>query len=147
MSMKKLTPRQVRWAEFLLEFNFVISYQSGKNNNKANALIKKPNKQLINNKNERRKYSVLVLLLPNRINHKAELQPIKEDHANQTNSDTNFNTSDETSPLPEQVMKSNQNNKLCSKIRSYFANPKRLEKSEVYLKDLRMKNRLLMKGN
>ena len=26
MSTKKLTPRQVRWAEFLLEFNFVISY-------------------------------------------------------------------------------------------------------------------------
>ena len=26
MSMKKLTLRQVRWAEFLLEFNFVISY-------------------------------------------------------------------------------------------------------------------------
>ena len=26
ISIKKLTPRQVRWAEFLLEFNFVISY-------------------------------------------------------------------------------------------------------------------------
>ena len=26
MSTKKLTPRQVRWAEFLSEFNFMISY-------------------------------------------------------------------------------------------------------------------------
>ena len=44
MTTKKLTLRQVRWAEFLSEFNFVISYQSGKKNNKANTLIKKPNK-------------------------------------------------------------------------------------------------------
>ena len=44
MTTKKLTPRQVRWAEFLLEFNFVISYQSGKKNNKANTLTRKPNK-------------------------------------------------------------------------------------------------------
>ena len=38
MTTKKLTPRQARWMEFLSEFNFVISYQSGKKNNKANAL-------------------------------------------------------------------------------------------------------------
>ena len=44
-------------------------------------------------------------------------------------------------------MESNQNNKLCNKICSYFANPKGLEKPEVYLKSLRVKNRLLMKGN
>ena len=44
-------------------------------------------------------------------------------------------------------MESNWNNKLCSKIRLYLANPKGLEKPEVYLKGLRVKNRLLMKGN
>ena len=44
MSTKKLTPRQIKWTEFLSEFNFVISYQSGKKNNKANALTRKPNK-------------------------------------------------------------------------------------------------------
>ena len=44
-------------------------------------------------------------------------------------------------------MEFNQNNKLCSKIRLYFANPKGLDKSEIYLKGLRVENGLLMKGN
>ena len=56
-------------------------------------------------------------------------------------------TSEETSTLPEQVIKFNRNNKLCSKICSYFANPKRLNKPKIYLKDLRVENELLMKGN
>ena len=41
MSTKKLTPRQARW--FLSEYNFIISYQSGKKKEKADALIWKPN--------------------------------------------------------------------------------------------------------
>ena len=45
MTTKKLTPRQIKWAKFLSEFNFVISYQSGKKNNKANALTQKLNKR------------------------------------------------------------------------------------------------------
>ena len=73
MSTKKLTPRQVRWAEFLLEFNFVISYQSGKKNNKADALTKKLNERPTNNKDERCKHSVRMLLSTNRLNHKTEL--------------------------------------------------------------------------
>ena len=88
------------------------------------------------------------MLLPsNRINYGAELQSIEEDHADWTDSDTNSNASDKTLPLPEQVIEFNQNNKLCSKIHSYLANPKGLEKPEIYLKGLRIENRLLMKGN
>ena len=104
MSTKKLTSRQVRWTEFLLEFNFVINYQNGKKNNKADALMRKLNKRPIDDEDKQCKYSVRVLLLPNRIDHEAELQPIeesKEDHANWINSDTNSNISDKTSPLPE----------------------------------------------
>ena len=147
MSTKKLTPRQVRWAEFLSEFNFVISYQSGKKNDKADALTRKPNEQPTNDEDKWCKHSVRVLLPPNQINHKAELQPIEEDHADRTNSDTNSNASDVTSPLPEWVIESNRNNELCSKIRLYFANPKGLKKLKVYLKGLRVENGLLMKGN
>ena len=147
MTTKKLTPQQVRWVEFLLEFNFVISYQSGKKNDKADALTRKLNKWPTNNEDERRKHSVRVLLPPNRINHGAELQPIEEDYVDRTNSDTKSNASDETSPLPEQVMESNWKNELCSKICSYFANLKGLEKPEVYLKGLRVENRLLIKEN
>ena len=147
MSTKKLTPRQVRWAEFLSEFNFVISYQSGKKNNKADVLIRKPNKWPTNNKDKRHKHNIRVLLLPNWIDHEAELQVIEENHTDWTNSDTNSNTSDKTSPLPKWVIESNQNNKLCSKIRLYLANPKRLKKLKVYLKSLRVENELLIKGN
>ena len=88
-----------------------------------------------------------MLLSSNQINHEAELQPIEEDNADQTDSDIDSNASDKTSPLPERVMESNQNNELCSKIRSYFANLKGLEKPEVYLKGLKVENRLLMKRN
>ena len=66
--------------------------------------MKKPNKRSTNNKDKWRKHSVCILLPPNWINHKAELQSIEEDYANQTNSDTNSNASDKTSLLPEQVM-------------------------------------------
>ena len=147
MTTKKLTLRQVRWTKFLLEFNFVISYQNGKKNDKANALIRKSNKQPTNDENKWRKHSVRMLLPPNQINHEAELQSIEEDHANQTNSNTDFDVNDKTSPLPERVIEFNWVNKLCSEIRSYLANPKRLDKPDAYLKGLRVENGLLMKGN
>ena len=43
MITKKLTRRQARWVEFLPEFNFVISYISNKENQKANSLTYYPN--------------------------------------------------------------------------------------------------------
>ena len=52
MITKKLTPRQARWTEFLSEFNFVITYQTRKKNNKADALIKKPHKHPVDNEDD-----------------------------------------------------------------------------------------------
>ena len=92
-----------------------------------------------------------MLLLPNWIDHEAELQLIEKennkDHADQTNFDTNSDASDKMSPLPEQVVESNQNNDFCIKIHLYLANPKGLDKPDAYLKGLKVENRLLMKGN
>ena len=79
MSTKKLTLRQVKWAKFLSVINFVINYQSGKKKDKADALMKKPNKQSTNNKDKQCKHSIHVLLPPNQIDHEAELQPIDKD--------------------------------------------------------------------
>ena len=62
MITKKLTPRQARWTEFLSEFNFVISYQSGKKNDKANALTQKPRDHSADKKDERLKHCMQVLL-------------------------------------------------------------------------------------
>src|SRR5436190_11431832 len=38
MTNKALTPRQVRWANFLSQFNFTVKYQPGKLNRKADYL-------------------------------------------------------------------------------------------------------------
>ena len=93
------------------------------------------------------------MLLPlNQIDHEAELQLIDEDYSKVpskvwANSEAISDASEETSTLPEQVTESNRNNKLCNKIRLYFANQKGLEKLEAYLKGLRVENGLLMKEN
>lgn len=73
ITTKKLMPRQAKWAEFLSEVNFVITYQSWKKNDKAKTLTKRPNKQLINNKNKRQKHKMQVLLPLEQI----EIQSIK----------------------------------------------------------------------
>ena len=76
MTMKKLTPRQARWAEFLSKFNFVVTYQSGKKNDKADALTRKPNKQPISDEDDRQEHRMRVLLPPEQI----EIQSIKVEH-------------------------------------------------------------------
>ena len=53
MSTKKLTPRQAKWAEFLSEYNFIISYQSGKKNDKADAFTCKLNKCPVNDNDKK----------------------------------------------------------------------------------------------
>ena len=73
MSTKKLTPRQARWAEFLSEFNFKVTYQTGKKNDKADALTQKPNERPANEENKRQEHRMQVLLPPERI----KIQPIK----------------------------------------------------------------------
>ena len=78
MTTKKLTLQQVKWAEFLSEFNFVISYQSSKKNDKADTLTQKPNKKSTEDKDKWQQHQIRVLIPPNQINHKAELQSIEE---------------------------------------------------------------------
>lgn len=67
MTTKKLTQKQIKWAEFLSKSNFEIKYQGGKKNNKANALTKKLNKQLTDNNRERIKHKMKMLLPPKHI--------------------------------------------------------------------------------
>ena len=47
MITKKFNRRQTKWIEFLIEFNFVISYQTNKIHVKTNSLIKDSNKKSI----------------------------------------------------------------------------------------------------
>ena len=73
MTTKKLTLRQAKWAEFLSKFNFVVTYQSGKKNDKANVLTRKPNKQPISDEDDWQEHRMQVLIPPECI----EIQPIK----------------------------------------------------------------------
>ena len=76
MTTKKLTPRQARWAKFLSKYNFIISYQSGKKNEKADALTRKPNKRPVEG-NERLEHRMQTLLPPKRFEHVVNLEPIE----------------------------------------------------------------------
>ena len=56
MTTRKLTPRQAKWVEFLSEFNFKVTYQTGKKNNKADALTRKLNEWPANEEDERQEH-------------------------------------------------------------------------------------------
>ena len=77
MTTKKLIPKQANWAEFLLEFNFVISYQSGKKNNKANTFTQKLGDCLADKENERLEHHMQMLLPPEYFKHSIKLQIIE----------------------------------------------------------------------
>ena len=79
MTTKKLTFKQARYAEFLLKYNFIISYQSGKKNNKADALTCKLNKRPVDGNNKKLKHHMQMLLSPKRFEHAVNLQSIEKD--------------------------------------------------------------------
>ena len=169
MTTKKLTPRQARWAEFLSKFNFKVTYQTGKKNDKADALTRKPNEQPANEEDKRQEHRMQVLLPPKRI----EIQPIevtnepkdKGVEAKQANEEekaeelgrlhaaepqSEHKESVETKDLqtlPEQVKELNQNDLLFTEIREYLANPVDKNRPTVYLRGSRAANGLLYKDN
>ena len=67
MTTKKLTRRQAYWAELLSGFNFVISYTSGKKNQKADLLICCPNNLLSSENNDCQQHQLQTLLPAKRL--------------------------------------------------------------------------------
>ncbi len=64
MFIKQLNRRQSRWAQFLIDFHFVIIYLFEKSNEKADSLIKKA-KNVSSKKNDRRKQQNQILFFLN----------------------------------------------------------------------------------
>ena len=152
MTTKKLTPRQARWAKFLSEFNFTVNYQSGKRNDKADALTRKPNERLISNDNKRQEHRMQVLLPPERVS----IQPIEvsnkpayehkaEPHAESNTENEEINKDLPT--LPDRVKASNRTNVLFEEVREYLENLIGRDRPNVYLRDSRAENGLLYKDN
>ena len=111
MTTKKLTLRQARWAKFLSKYNFIISYQSGKKNKKADALTRKPNKRPISKNNEKLEYCMQTLLLPEHFKHVVNLKPNKirknSPNDNITSGIDPTEPHKEGSTLPEEIMEAN----------------------------------------
>ena len=169
MTTKKPTPRQAKWAEFLSKFNFIVTYQTGKRNDKTDTLTKKPNKQPANKKDEQQKHWMQVLLLPKRIKiqpikvnnefkskHKVEppaeplAEPSTEPHAENEESVETKNLDWELTKLPtlpEQMKELNQSNALFTEVRKYLANLRKHNRPNVYLRGSQAKNGLLYKNN
>ena len=100
MISKKLTPRQVRWAEILADYNIQIQYQSGAKNAKADALTRMPGYRP-DEDDERQRYREQVLLPPSRIQLDAlSLCPI-----------------DAEDDLYERVLEANKEDKDCNAYR------------------------------
>ena len=153
MTTKKLTPRQARWAEFLSEYNFIISYQSGKKNEKADALTRKPNERPINEDDKRLEHRMQTLLPPERFKHGIEhvvnLEPIEDGNSPNENTTSAVDPAEpqERSTLPEEIQDANRADELCIRIREYLEAPSERVRPTTHLNSCRISNGLLMKAD
>ena len=97
MTTIKLTRRQACWAEFLSEFNFIISYIPGKENQKADSLTQRSNDHLSDNNNDRQQHLLQTILLAKRL----EIISIKR----------------EDNTIIDRVVQANLEDSYCSKLR------------------------------
>ena len=114
MTTKKLIKRQIKWFEFLSQYNFVIMYQSDAQNVKTNALIKRSNDQSFEKIKNRLEHQIKTLLFTNRL----ELLSIDPESDEKENS--------KKLTFVEKVSRANKNDEICFKIR------RRLKTSELW---------------
>ena len=62
MTFKQLNSRQVRWVEFLSEFNFHITYRPGKQSIKSDSLTRRVGDLLIDQDDDRTQYRFRTIL-------------------------------------------------------------------------------------
>jgi hypothetical protein len=76
MTTKRLTRRQARWAEFLADYHFQITYRPGKENQKADSLTRRPGDRPEGDEDHRQKEMIRTILTPDKIHPdvKCELQ-------------------------------------------------------------------------
>ena len=109
MITKKLTWRQVQWAEKLSEFNFVIIPQSGKQNGKADVLTQMTDFKPQNAQNEREKFQQMTLLT-------SEKFSVFCINTNQESVEATDESVDIVQPLFEQICQVNIADELCSEL-------------------------------
>ena len=72
MTSKQLNRKQIRWIEFLFEFNFKITYKSNVQSTKSNNLIRRFANlfEFDDNDDERKKYNYVTFLKEKHLNKK-----------------------------------------------------------------------------
>jgi 6-pyruvoyl-tetrahydropterin synthase len=114
MIIKKLNRRQVKWTEFLIEFDFKIVYQSEKKNDKTDSLIRRFKNRSKNESNDRNKHMHQTILSAKKMNSKIV----------QKLNDTKENLNAELS-LFDRIKLINQKNLTCVAIRKTIQNRKK----------------------
>ena len=122
MFTKKLNRRQVRWAEFLAGFNFIITYRAGKQNEKADALTRQSNSRPDTDVDERQQHQRRTILSPNRLDPEVKDCQILEVSTNEI-------------PIADKVITANLSDENCNKkrevIKTALAEGKPLDRSTI----------------
>lgn len=121
---KKLNRCQVRWNEFLTDFNFKIVFRPGKQGGKPDALTRISQDKPLNDKDERAQHQHQMLIKPNQILRHLDSKP----HAvlcplELTPSETSSEQHFEQEILLEDWDKHCAKDDYCQKIRAALANP------------------------
>jgi hypothetical protein len=132
MIIKKLNKRQTRWAKFLTEFDFKITYQSEKKNDKTNSLTKRFEDRFINESNDRNKHIHQTILSVEIIDSKI----IQE--LNDTEKDTKLS-------LFNKIKSVNQEDRTCIKIRKALQENKKSYDEMLLKKFKSIENTLFFK--
>ena len=119
MTTKKLTRRQIRWFEFLSQYNFVIMYQSDAQNVKTNALTRRFNDQSFEKVEDRLEHQIRTLLFTNRL----KILSIDPESDEKENS--------EELTFVEKVSRANRENEICFRIRRRLKTRKLSKTSEL----------------
>lgn len=82
MSNKRLNRRQARWAEFLSEFNFRITYRPGKQGTKPDALTRRSDDLPTGVEDERQQHQWQVLLKPHQVDPALRVAMLHGTHDN-----------------------------------------------------------------
>jgi hypothetical protein len=113
MIIKKLNKKQIKCAEFLVEFDFKIAYQSEKKNDKADALTRRFNDRSIDESNDKQRHMHQILLSSKKVDFRI-LQKIND-----------IETNNAELQLFDRIKNVNQTNANCIDIKSVLKRNKK----------------------
>ncbi len=139
MITKKLNRRQARWAEFLAEFDFKITYQSEKKNDKANSLTKRSEDRSVDESDDRNKHMHQIVLSAEKIDSRI-VQQLNDTEEVPTKENSNSELS-----LFDRVKTANQEDHTCTEIRKVLQENKKSYDEMLLKKFKSIENTLFFK--